>query len=232
MKTAGKPPKELIDEGQSMVQSLAAKIYRNIPVRVELDDLIAYGQVGLAQAAREFDPEHGIRFTTYAFHRIRGAIYDGLSEMSWTSRARYRRIRYEQMASETLRLENEATPPSERASLESEARWLRQVAEKLAVVYLTTHRDEGHAGGDRALEDPAEPPSAVVAGREISRKLRELIDTLPPPARRLIRTTYFEGATLQEAADRLGISKSWASRLHAKTLEQLARSLRKMGVSD
>ena len=34
---------------------------------------------------------------------------------------------------------------------------------------------------------------------------------------------YFQGLDLQEAGKQLGISKSWASRLHAKTLRQLAR---------
>jgi RNA polymerase sigma factor for flagellar operon FliA len=71
-----------------------------------------------------------------------------------------------------------------------------------------------------------------VAQQEIVAKLRELIRTLPNIEERLIRRIYFEGATLQEAADALGISKSWASRLHAKALEQLARSLRRLGASE
>jgi RNA polymerase sigma factor FliA len=37
------------------------------------------------------------------------------------------------------------------------------------------------------------------------------------------------GETLQKAAQLLGISKSWASRLHAKALGMLARSLRALG---
>jgi RNA polymerase sigma factor for flagellar operon FliA len=69
----------------------------------------------------------------------------------------------------------------------------------------------------------------MVAGREISEKLRQIVDLLPTAEQQLIRTIYFEGATLQEAADQLGISKSWASRMHAKTLDQLARTLRRMG---
>jgi DNA-directed RNA polymerase specialized sigma subunit len=34
--------------------------------------------VGLAEAARQFDPSRGGQFTTYAYYRIRGAILDGL----------------------------------------------------------------------------------------------------------------------------------------------------------
>jgi RNA polymerase sigma factor for flagellar operon FliA len=57
-----------------------------------------------------------------------------------------------------------------------------------------------------------------------------MVDTLPNIEEKLIRLVYFEGATLQEAGDSLGISKSWASRLHTRALEHLASSLRKLGV--
>ncbi|MGE0755681.1 MAG: sigma-70 family RNA polymerase sigma factor [Pirellulaceae bacterium] len=220
--------KELIDDGQALVRSLALNINRNVPVPVDLDDLIAYGQVGLAEAAREFDPAVGTQFTTFAYYRIRGAIYDGISKMSWTSRARYNRLRYERMANEALQEETARGAADD--SLASQAKWFRGVSEKLAVVYLASGVDEERGGlRDSVLEDPRATPSAMVAGREISEKLSEMVNSLPAPERRLIRTIYFEGATLQEAANLLGISKSWASRMHAKVLEQLARSLRRMG---
>lgn len=56
MTMADQSPKALIEEGQALVHSLATKIARNLPIRVDLDDLIAYGQVGLAESARQFDP--------------------------------------------------------------------------------------------------------------------------------------------------------------------------------
>ncbi len=223
-----KTPQQLIADGQALVRSLALGVARSIPMTVDLDDLIAYGQVGLAEAAREFDPKHGAQFTTFAYYRVRGAIYDGVSKMSWTSRARYKRYRYERMANEALLSESE--PLDERATLEQQARWLRNVSEKLAVVYLASGGDDDRGGiRDSLLVDPRASPSAMVAGREISEKLRQIIDQLPPAEQRLIRSIYFEGATLQEAADSLGISKSWASRMHAKVLEQLARTLRRIG---
>ena len=225
------PPKDvrgLIDDGQALVRSLAFSISRNIPVTTDLDDLIAYGQVGLAEAAREFDPSHGAQFTTFAYYRIRGAIYDGVSKMSWTSRARYNRHRYERMANEALQAENLESSADD--ALANQARWFRNISEKLAVVYLASGGDDERAGvRGSSLEDPRATPSSQIAGREICEKLAELVNSLPSPESRLIRTIYFEGATLQEAANQIGISKSWASRMHAKILEQLARSLRKIG---
>jgi RNA polymerase sigma factor for flagellar operon FliA len=221
------PIRTRIEDGQPLVRSLAVKISRAIPVRVDLDDLVAYGQIGLAEAARDYDPQRGVQFSTFAYYRIRGAIYDGISKMSWTSRARYNRMRYEQLANETLREMREAYPSSPAASLEEEAAWLRGVVERLAVVYLTS-ASGGLPGED--IEDPGLPPPAMAESREIGLKLRALVDELPPVERRLVHTVYFEGASLQQAADRLGISKSWASRLHAKSLELLAVRLRRLGV--
>jgi RNA polymerase sigma factor for flagellar operon FliA len=230
--TRAKTTQELMADGQGLVHSLASRVYRSVPVRVDLDDLIAYGEVGLAEAARDYKPDHGAAFTTFAYHRVRGAIYDGLSKMSWTSRARYRRLRYEQMANEVLAQEEPRR--GGKATLEGEATWFRNVTAQLGVVYLASQADDaGDSLRDSNWEDPrAVSGPAVVAQREVSQKLLELVDKLPGQNRRLIRAIYFQGFTLQEAADRLGIHKSWASRLHSRTLAQLARSLRNLGVSD
>jgi RNA polymerase sigma factor for flagellar operon FliA len=218
-----------------MVRSLALSVSRKLPPSVELDDLISYGQIGLGEAARDFDPSRGSRFSTYAYYRIRGAIYDGLSKMAWFDRARTSQVRYEQMSNEVLRLENEADVSDEATDLEGDSRWLRNVSQTLAVVYVASRAGSQPADEERgaaALVDPSSPDAATVAmRREVSEKLHAFIEALPPMAAGLIRGIYFEGLTLQEAGQRIGVSKSWASRLHSRALEQLARLLRGGGIS-
>jgi len=232
MTSLSRSPQDLINECQGLVRSLATTIRRKLPPNVELDDLVAYGQVGLAEAAKEFDPSRGSRFSTYAYYRIRGAIYDGLSKMSWFSRSQYKRVRTEQMADEVLRAENEQDEEPLKAGCEGDMRWFRDLSRALTVVHLTMHSGEQDDPGASLPADTSVPdPSDVVIGREIRDILHELIDALPEAAGNLIRATYFEGLTLQEAGDRLGVSKSWASRLHAKTLQRLARSLKLLGVA-
>ncbi len=232
MATAVKTRDQLIDECQGLVRSLSTKIWKTLPKHLDLDDLISYGQVGLAEAARDFDGNRGGQFTTFAYYRIRGAIYDGLSKMSWVNRSHYKRIKCRQMADNLLRLENEgaaATGPE----LEDGLRWLTNVTSTLAVVYLSTLSGGGEDGEPLEIADGDSPsPQAVAIDRETHAKMHQLIDELPPEARSLIRATYFEGLTLTEAGQRLGIGKAWASRLHAKALQRLARSLRLAGVSD
>lgn len=232
MTVAQQTPEQLVERYQDLVASIAAGVHRKTPKHIELEDLIAYGQVGLVQASRDFDPQRGATFSTYAYYRIRGAIYDGLSKLSWTSRARYNRIRHEQLANDVLGEHNTGTADAvARQSTADAAHWLGSLSEKLAVVHLAA----GQPGSEQAalaLADPsATPPPEQAAMEELCEKIRALINTLPAQAADLVRSTYFDGLTLQEAGQRLGISKSWASRLHTKALQQLAQSLRLAGIT-
>ncbi len=232
MTTSKATAQVLIDQGQALVRSLAIQIARSSGMRVDLDDLVAYGQLGLAEAARSWRSEQGTQFTSFAYYRIRGAIYDGLHKMSGTSRSAYRRLRQSQLAEGVLREVNETPELASDGTVDREVQWFRQITDKLAVVYFSSLSQERGDWEGEQFADPGVPPPVQVASREIGEKLRRMIDTLPPDESRLIRKVYYEGKTLQEAATSLGISKSWASRLHAKTLGHLAAMLRRAGVRD
>jgi RNA polymerase sigma factor for flagellar operon FliA len=221
---------QLIVSCQGLVRSIAWKIRCKLPKHVDLEDLVSYGQVGLAEAARDFDPNRGSQFTTFAYYRVRGAILDGLSKMGWFNRTDYHQGRYEQMANDVLGLEEPST--GQPAAVEDDAHWLKGVSSALAVVYLFSRRG-GEDGAVQDVEDKsAESPESAIEESELNRKLHELIDALPPDAASIIRSAYFGGLTLKEAGENLGVSKAWASRLHARALGQLARSLRISQLAD
>src|SRR6187399_2930876 len=94
--------KELVDKHLSLVQGIARKVKRSVGASIELDDLIGYGSKGLVEAAERFDGRAGVAFTTFAYYRIRGAMYDGLRSMGWYSRADYARYRAEERSNEYL----------------------------------------------------------------------------------------------------------------------------------
>ncbi len=223
--TAGMSPEQLIFACQGMVRSLAWKFAQRLPRSVEMDDLIGYGQVGLTQAARDFDPTRGVRFTTYAYYRIRGAILDGLSKMAWFNVIDFHKGTYERQSEQVLEFDHEDgaahDPPGDAA-------WFKRTVSRLAVVSLISDLGERRGGGGQVAA-ASDGPSAAAADRELLERLHQLVDELPGDAGQLIRGSYFEGRTLTEMAQRLGVSKSWASRLHARTLERLACALRLLG---
>lgn len=61
-----------------LVGAIARALSRRLPPSVELDELINDGVIGLIEAMRRYDPTRGVGFSTYAGHRIRGAMLDGL----------------------------------------------------------------------------------------------------------------------------------------------------------
>jgi len=66
------------EDSLPLVAAIARTLSRGLPPSVELDELINDGVIGLIEALRRFDPSRGVGFSTYAGHRIRGAMLDGL----------------------------------------------------------------------------------------------------------------------------------------------------------
>ena len=61
-----------------LVRNVAGRMAIGFPRSVELSDLINTGVIGLVEAFRNYDPDRGVKFETYAVPRIRGAILDEL----------------------------------------------------------------------------------------------------------------------------------------------------------
>jgi RNA polymerase sigma factor for flagellar operon FliA len=221
-------PDELVFAHQGLVKAIARGIHRSFPNFIELDDLIGYGQVGLAQAAQDFDADRGIQFSTFAYYRIRGAILDGANQMTWLKRTTVAGSAYERMSGDVLA--TDAADSAAAAAPSDDVAWLSGSGGKLAMVFFLSQAGEEGRQSTEVADEQAEMPLESLLDDELKQSLRQAIDELPDDARRLIRGTYFEGKTLKDAGQELGISKAWASRLHARALEQLARGLRRAHV--
>ena len=74
--------------------------------------------------------------------------------------------------------------------------------------------------------DPVDSTPAAgesLDGKRMAAKLRAAIDKLPDREKSLLTKHYFEGKNLLEAGAELGISKSWASRMHAQAVDRLRK---------
>ena len=104
---------QLVREHLPLVQYVVSEVAHRVPSHVSRSDLVSAGMLGLAQAARSFDPERGIAFDRFASTRIRGALLDELRGRDWASRSVRARARGLQAAHEELTNKLGRTPKPE-----------------------------------------------------------------------------------------------------------------------
>ena len=85
-----------------LVKAIAVRVHENLPVHVDLDDLVHAGILGLFDAANKYNPEKQVVFSSYAKHRIKGAILDSLRQLDWASRDMRRRHKQVEAATRDL----------------------------------------------------------------------------------------------------------------------------------
>jgi RNA polymerase sigma factor FliA len=210
------------------VRSIAGKVKKGIAPEIDFEDLVEYGMIGLLEASDRYDPSHGANFMTFAYYRIRGAIYDGLRGMGWMSRSEYARARFEERTNQYLAQLEEEHADLEDVAPEIAAEKLSSIVQSLAVVFITSL----DAAEGLQIKDTVNPSQEERLGLEEARKLvRETIGKLNEQERVLLEMYYYKDRSLQEVGETLGLSKSWTSRLHARVLEKLQRILGSLDAS-
>ncbi|HPH67934.1 MAG TPA: sigma-70 family RNA polymerase sigma factor, partial [Kofleriaceae bacterium] len=96
---------------------------------------------------------------------------------------------------------------------------VRDAMAAIKTVYLTSLDAAGEKGFDIASTES--DPAAKLALEQKRVQLRDAINGLPEKERNLLTKHYYEGKTLDAAGAELGISKSWASRIHAQAIDRL-----------
>jgi RNA polymerase sigma factor for flagellar operon FliA len=216
----------LIAEHLSLVQAIAGKLKRSLGKSIDFDDLVGYGHKGLIEAAERFDSKQGVTFTTFAYYRIRGAMLDGMRTMGWYSRADYARYRAEERAQEYLQNTAEREGAAKEAGADpnpDKAETLASIAEILSSV-ATVHITSIEAAS-KVADDRLPAPDAGLETGQLGVRVREAVASLPEKERRLMEMYYFEEKNLEEAGAALGLSKSWACRLHARAVNLLKEAL-------
>jgi RNA polymerase sigma factor for flagellar operon FliA len=216
----------LIEQHLSLVQAIAGKLKRTLGRAIDFEDLVGYGSKGLVEAAERFDPRQGATFTTFAYYRIRGAMLDGLRTMGWYSRADYARYRAEERANEYLQNVAERESAAQAAGSTSRpaaASALGDIAEILGGV-ATIHITSLEAAST-VIDERLAPPDQDVERRQSGARLRAAVARLPAKERRLMELYYFGDKNLEEAGAELGLSKSWACRIHARAVVLLRDAL-------
>lgn len=224
----------LILQYAPLVKYVAGRVSVGLPPSIEHGDLTSYGMFGLIDAIEKFDLDKGVKFETYAISRIRGAIIDELRSVDWVPRSVRSKAREVEAALVRLEARLHRTPTEDELAAELGLD-VDELRVSLAQVSLTSlvALDETLPGeeGDRqalvdTLQDPRSPdPQARVDDAELKRLLGEAITGLPERERNVLVLYYFEGMTLSQIGEVLGVTESRICQIHTKSVLGLRAKL-------
>jgi len=221
-----------------------AKRFKRGSGEVDLD-FVQQAQIGLMKATDRFDPERGIRFSTYAVWWVRAAVQEyARANTSVVRRPNSARTRAAARQIAALNAEMEAGADIDPADADKKlasalgvdlqtAADLRQQVNGSDSSLNVPVRDED--GADRmallvdpkSLEEPVALQSLKIAG--LRRILVDVLNALSDRERDIVIATQVSDppATLEELGTRYGISRERVRQLREKGLERLRAALRK-----
>jgi len=218
-----------------LVKYVASRVATGLPASVEQADLVSYGMFGLIDALEKFEPARGNKFETYAIPRIKGAIIDELRAMDWVPRSvRFKAREIEKAVADLESMLKRA--PSEREVAERlgvSISELHDVVNQISFVSVLALDELLSVGSDRGeqvslldtLADKGTDPTLGVEGQETRALLAGAINSLSEREKIVVTLYYFEGLTLAEIGDILGVTESRVCQIHTKAVNQLRLQL-------
>ena len=220
-----------------LVKAIAVRVHENLPVHVDLDDLVHAGILGLFDAASKFNPEKQVVFSSYAKHRIKGAILDSLRQLDWASRDMRRRHKQVEAATRDLAAELQRNPTEAEvaAKLGMDAERWRTMMIDLRNVGLISASTRGNEGDDLPAPDfPSKPethPDSICAREQLRSVLGVAMKTLPERYQKVVMLYYTNEMTMKEIGGILGINESRVSQIHKSALEKMQVALESTGIT-
>ncbi len=217
-----------IIEHLPLVKYVVGKIMINLPPHVDQEDLVESGVLGLIEAADKFNENRQVKFKTYAFHRIRGAVLDYLRLQDWVPRSVREKENSIKDAYNTLEQKLNRTPYADEVAEEmgiSSSELDKTFAEVnlCSLLYLedisSGKTDETGMKADEIVKDnQAIQPLENLESKEELMVLARTITELDPKERMVVTLYYYEDMLLKEIAEVMNLSESRISQLHHRAL--------------
>ena len=209
-----------------LVKVIAIRVRENLPVHIELDDLIHAGVMGLFDAVEKYDATKNVEFQAYAKHRIKGAILDSLRQLDWASRDMRRRQKLAKARMEELRAElaGEMGVTTER--------W-RRIAIELRTTgpVSTSPREDLDQTQEMELAAASDVrPDNICERRELRTTLDRAICQLPERYQKVVFLYYTNQMTMKQIGDVLGVNESRVSQIHKTALKKMQVTLQSEGI--
>jgi RNA polymerase sigma factor for flagellar operon FliA len=212
------------------VRKIAGKVKRQFNPPMDIDELADCGFLGLRQALDRYAPSAGVKFETFAYYRIKGAMLDEIARQCPLSRHMIRKLRLARKANDYMEGACADAGGMEGATPGAGAALIAGIVMDLSAVHAMVSVTVRHTeDGGHAVEFVDEAAAGRHQEAVVSSELRSLLGRLPGDQAELLRLYYYEDMTLEEAGRTMGFSKGWACKLHNAAIRRLRALMTKRG---
>lgn len=215
---------KLIVENIPLIKS----IVKRFKGRLEYDDLMQLGAMGLIKAIYNFDTQYGVRFSTYAVPMITGEIKRFLRDDGQIKVSRYTKT----LATKISRyIDNCLKDGKDEPTIEELAKEFDIDAQEVVFALDTTKYlvslsqaisdDESQTVEDRIAQDSS---TDDFIDRIL---LLDCIKKLPDREKKIIIMRFFRDKTQSEIAREMGVSQVQISRIEGRILKKLKEDISK-----
>lgn len=217
------------------VVMIARQLSERLPpgASLQAEDLASFGAIGLLEAFDRYDESRGIRFSTFAEYRIRGAMLDALRSTDPFPRRRRQLAKRIDHATQTLRKELGREPEAQEVA-DVLGVDLDQYHEAIDRVKPISHvpldgpsgdDDEGRSLVEQLAGSPKDDPSLRLDVAEMRARLKEAIQALPEKQRHCVMMYYGKNMNLAEIAEVYDVTPSRISQILSISRRSLQKKL-------
>jgi len=229
-----KTRQELILQYAPIIKHVAYRLELRLPPAIDINDVIHAGVIGLIDAIEKFDMEKGVKFSTYAEFRIKGAILDSLRQMDWVPRS----IRKISSSLEAVyaELEKKLTrPATDEEVAEAMGIDIQELHDVFAQIcgipllsldILSPGFDTDMTLLDCIADNEIKNPLSQSGVQEVKDRIADAIEKLPEKEQLVISLYYFDELTMKQISSALDLTESRISQLHTKAILRLRGKLK------
>jgi RNA polymerase sigma factor for flagellar operon FliA len=227
---------QLVIENIGVVKAIAIRVHENLPVHVDLDDLIQAGTIGLIEVASKFDSKRKVPFPLYARHRIKGAILDALRRLDFASRDDRRHLKKAAAATTELTAELGRAPSDEELAKKlgmELTEWRKRCVHlrSIGTISASTRKDDNDIPAPDFACAPAHQPDRMCLEQETRDQLTAALRVLTPRYRKVMELYYQKDLTMREIGLILGVNEARVCQIHKAALAKLREKFESSGVT-
>lgn len=226
---------KIVEKYIPLVKYLASRIMLGKTKYIEYEDLVSYGIVGLLDAINRYDSSRGMKFSSYATLRIKGAMIDEIRKNRPISKGAMDKLAKYNESVERLQNRFMREPTLNEIAMdlnitEVEVSQVENYINYMSILSLESviYSDDDDVTIMETLEDKnSVSPEESLEYKEKLEILSEAIERLKEKDKLILKLYYYEKFTLKEIGQVLEVSESRVCQLHSRAIRNLREIMQK-----